>query len=209
MKEFGDRTVPAIVSRLGLGTTRTTFLARLFRARFLGFLAGSGLGTLCALVLPGSPGTLCLWLFLDSFSSRGRLLSGELEQRYLTASQLLDVLDSFCIFRSNEREGTSAGPAATSAADTVNIVVRMPGRIEVENMADAFDIETTRSDVRGAKDIDLTSLETIKLSDARGLIHVAMNLASTKTVLFEALGQFTHRGLAIAEDNSRRHIVRA
>src|SRR3546814_13149270 len=46
-------------------------------------------------------------------------------------------------------------------------------------------------------------LESIQFRDAGGLIHIPMNLPSRIAVPLQALGQFPHCRLAIAEDDGR------
>jgi hypothetical protein len=61
-----------------------------------------------------------------------------------------------------DREGRSflaRGTGAAGAADAVDIIVRMPGRVEVEHVADALDVEPARGDVGGHEDVDVPALK--------------------------------------------------
>ena len=77
----------------------------------------------------------------------------------------------------------------------------MPGRIEVEDVADALDVEPARRDVRRDEDVDVAVLEAVEFGDAARLIHVAVNLARAIAVPLQRLGEFAHRRLAVAEDD--------
>src|SRR5690606_14224405 len=113
------------------------------------------------------------------------------------------------IFRGYERERPPLGASAAGAAHTVHIVVGMPRGVEVENVAHAFDVETTSRNVRRYKHVDLTALEPIEFRGAARLIHVAVNLTTGKSVLPQALVEFANGGLAVGEDDRGAHVVGA
>ena len=52
-------------------------------------------------------------------------------------------------------------------------------------------------------------LEPLQFGIARGLIHVAMDLARRKTRLLQAFGQIAHRGLAIGKNDRGGHVILA
>src|SRR3546814_4556328 len=83
----------------------------------------------------------------------------------------------------------------------------MPGRVEVEDVADALDVEATRRDVGGDENVDVPVLEPVQFGDTARLIHVAMNLASAVTIALQRFGEFAHRRLAVAEDDRGRDIL--
>src|SRR5258706_3328946 len=74
------------------------------------------------------------------------------------ACQLFDILDILGIVRGHQGEGDARRPGAARPADPVDIVVRMPGRVEIEDVAHALDVEPARSDVRRDQDIDVPGL---------------------------------------------------
>ena len=92
-------------------------------------------------------------------------------------------------------------PGAAGAADAVDIIVRLPRHVEVDDVADAFDVEAARGDVGGDEDVDLVVLEAVELGDALGLVHVALDLADREAGALEAGGELAHRRLAVAEDD--------
>ena len=77
----------------------------------------------------------------------------------------------------------------------------MPGRIVIEDVADALHVEPARGNVAGDEDIDLALLETIQFLQAAGLVHVAMDFSAAETVALQALVQVAHRRLAVGEDD--------
>src|SRR3546814_1026933 len=81
----------------------------------------------------------------------------------------------------------------------------MPGRVEIEDVADALDVEPARGDVGGDEDVDLTALEQIEFGEPLRLFHVAVDLAGLETRALEALVQLAHGRLAVAEDRSEEH----
>src|SRR3546814_9134928 len=74
-------------------------------------------------------------------------------------------------------------------------------RIEVEDVADALDVEPARRNVGGDENIDVARLEPVEFGDAARLVHVAMNLAGAIAIALQRLGEFAHRRLAVAEDD--------
>src|SRR5947209_20549922 len=68
-------------------------------------------------------------------------------------------------------------------------------------MADAFDVEPPRRNVRGDENVDLVVLETVKLGNPVRLVHVALDLANLEAGALEARGKLAHGGLAVTEDD--------
>src|SRR3546814_11307724 len=75
----------------------------------------------------------------------------------------------------------------------------MPGRVEIEDVADALDVEPARRDVRRDENIDRPRLESVELGDAARLVHVAMDLAGLVPITLQRFRQFANPRLAIAE----------
>ena len=89
----------------------------------------------------------------------------------------------------------------------MDIIVRMPGRVEIEDVADALDIKAARSHVRCDQDIDRTVAESLQFRDTRRLVNVPVNLAGLVSVALQALVEFAHGRLAIAEDDGALHLL--
>src|SRR5690606_41234811 len=103
--------------------------------------------------------------------------------------------------------GTAFGARATGPSDTMDVIVGMPGSVEVEDVADALDVEPARGHVGSDEDIDLPALEPIQLGKAIRLVHVAMDFARAKAVPPQALVELAHGGLAVREDDRRLNVV--
>ncbi len=91
----------------------------------------------------------------------------------------------------------------------MDIIIRVPGRVEVEDMGHALDIQPARRDVRGHQQVDRPRLESIQLPLPCRLVDIAVNLSRAETMALQALVQFAHRGLAVAKDNRGMHILAA
>ena len=93
------------------------------------------------------------------------------------SDELFDPVYRFAIGTGGERNGDALHAGAAGAADAMDIIVRLPRDVEVDHVADAFDVEPARGDVRSDKDVDVVVLEAVEFGDAVGLVHVALNLA--------------------------------
>src|SRR6185437_14816769 len=102
----------------------------------------------------------------------------------------------FAIFARSQRDGDAFHARAARSADPVHIIIRLPGDVEVDDVADAFDVEAARGDVGRDEDVDLVLLEPVELGDAVRLVHVALDLAGGEARALKAGRQLAHRGLA-------------
>ena len=83
--------------------------------------------------------------------SRGRLAdAGD-----LVPGQFLDRRDRFGILGRRQGDRDALHPGAAGAADAMDIIVGLPRHVEIDDMADAFDVESARRDVGGDEDVDL------------------------------------------------------
>ncbi len=89
----------------------------------------------------------------------------------------------------------------------MDIVIGVPGHVEVEDVADALDIEPACGNVGGDEDVDVARLEAFELAQPLGLLHVTMDLPCLEAAAREALGEIAHRRLAVREDQRRAHVV--
>ena len=81
------------------------------------------------------------------------------------ADQFLDPLDRLGVRLGRERDGDAGHAGTAGAADAVDVIVRLPGHVEVDDVADAFDVEAAGGDVGGDEDRDLAVLEPLELGD--------------------------------------------
>ena len=102
-----------------------------------------------------------------------------------------------------ERDGDARHAGAAGAADAVDVIVGLPRHVEVDDVADAFDVEPARGDVGGDEDVDLAVLKRSNSAMRLGLVHVALDLADREARALEAGGELAHRGLAVGRRRSR------
>ncbi len=115
--------------------------------------------------------------------------------------QLFDIVDCLGVFVRDEGKGAALGARATGAADAMDVIVRMPGGVEIEDVADALDVEPARRDVAGNEDVDSARLEPIEFLDSGRLVDIAMDLAAREARALQMLVEFAHRRLAVREHN--------
>ena len=121
--------------------------------------------------------------------------------RDLVADELLDPADRFGILSGRQRDRDARHARAAGAADAMDVIVGLPRHVEIDDVADAFDVETAGRDVGGDEDRDLVILEAIELGDAIGLVHVALDLADREAGALQAAGELANRRLAVGEDD--------
>ena len=83
----------------------------------------------------------------------------------------------------------------------MNVIVRVPGRVEIEHVAHAFYVEAARCDVRCDENIDLALLEPVEFLQAIRLIHVPVDFATPEAMALQALVELAHRRLAVGKDD--------
>src|SRR5689334_12437974 len=121
--------------------------------------------------------------------------------RDLVTDELFDAVDSLGVVASGERDRDAFHPRTAGAADTVHVIVGLPGNVEVDDVADAFDVEPAGRDVGRDEDRDLVVLEAIEFGNAVRLIHVALDLAGSKARTFQARRKLANRRLSVGEDD--------
>ncbi|RDJ94315.1 PAS domain S-box protein, partial [Lacticaseibacillus rhamnosus] len=133
---------------------------------------------------------------------RVRLRTAELEEANQRLRQEVEQRRLGAVFSKPDEGRYGLGASASKVYD-VERGVSIGG--DGGRLYPSFD--AARGDVRGDQDIDRPGLEPVQFGDARGLVHVAVDLAGRETVLLQALGQFADRGLAIAEHDRRADVV--
>ena len=109
-----------------------------------------------------------------------RFLSGKIGEAFacepidLAGDQPFDFEDIFLVGGSDDRKRDAGFASATGAANPMDIILRMGRDIEIEHMADVWNIEPARRDVRANDEVDAAALERIERGRAGALIHVAM-----------------------------------
>ena len=91
--------------------------------------------------------------------------------------QGLDALPVLALFLGQHGEGLALAARAAGAADAVDVVLRMGGHVEVEDVADFRNVEAAGRDVRRDQIGDLVVAEGLQRLEAGRLVHVAMERA--------------------------------
>src|SRR3954468_18813036 len=77
-------------------------------------------------------------------------------QHPLDAAEQVDLVDA------DERDGLTRSAGPTGPADPVDVVLRVPRELEVDDDRQVLDVEAARRDVGRDEDSDLTGLEPLE-----------------------------------------------
>ena len=91
----------------------------------------------------------------------------------------------------------------------MDVIFRVPGKVEVEDVADFRNVETAGSDITRSQQRDLAGTELVERVHAALLVHVAVQRAGVEAVLDERLVQHGYVALAIAEDDAVLDVLAA
>jgi len=100
-----------------------------------------------------------------------------------TADQLFDRLDELVVAWRRQHESVTQSPGATGAADAMHVIVGMKRHVEIENVRNRGDIETTCGHIARHQNTDFVVPEAIQRLRPHGLIEVAMQGCHGKSVL--------------------------
>src|SRR5437762_8519252 len=92
------------------------------------------------------------------------LVLADFDALYLAAlqalsDQLFDGIDKFGVFRRRQHEGVTFAAGAARAADTVHVIVRMEGHVEIENVRYGRNVETACGHITGHEQVDFAVAE--------------------------------------------------
>ena len=119
----------------------------------------AGLALAGAAALPARP-----WLLLRL---RGRRGGQPFDRADLGPAQFLDRLDRLGVGAGRKGYRDSGLAGSSGASDAVDIIVGMPGHVEVEDVADVLDVEAAGGDVGSHEDVDLAVLEAVQFAEDR------------------------------------------
>jgi hypothetical protein len=101
----------------------------------------------------------------------------------------LNVLKDFIIvFTRNERNGKTLSSESTSSSNSMEVLVRLIGHIEVNNNVYLLDIYSSSEDIGGNKNSEVSLLEFVIDTDSIFHIHSTVNSFSWKLFFVEDLG---------------------
>src|SRR5689334_20428972 len=89
---------------------------------------------------------------------------------------------------------------APSASDAMHVILGVHRHVEIEDVAEALDVEAARGNIAAHRQAGLALLELVERLGARRLRHVAMQAYRFEAVLAERLVEDLHIALAVAED---------
>ena len=73
-----------------------------------------------------------------------------------------EFADHIRIFWCDERERIACTFGATGSSDSVNVGIGCIGHVKVDDVRDAFDIESAGGDVGGDHDVEVSAFETVQ-----------------------------------------------
>src|SRR5579871_4694546 len=115
------------------------------------------------------------------------------------SGQLLDRRNRLPVSRADDGDRGARTPRPGGAPDAVNVVVRMMWHVEIEDVADIWNVETTRGDIGGYQQRHLPAPELLERSHACRLIHVAMQRHDVEPVTQQRAMDDRNVALAVAE----------
>ena len=109
------------------------------------------------------------------------------------ARRALDHAQHVALARRDEQDRLAAAAGAAGAADAMHVRFRVVRHVEVDDVADALDVEAARGDVGRHDDVDLAGLEPRDRALALRLRDVAVERLDREAARLEPLGQLRRR----------------
>ena len=88
----------------------------------------------------------------------------------------------------------------------MHVVLGDVGEVEIDDVADAVDVEPARSDIGRDEGVDLTGAEAAERPRASALALVAVDCGDPTTGLFEASNELVRSRLGPREDEGLPHV---
>ena len=139
----------------------------------------------------------------------GLIDAGRLEiflRRHLGAfdtdvDEALDALHEVNLTTGHEAHGFAAATGTTGAADAVNVVFGIVGKLQIDDEVDVVHVEATGGDIGGAKDLHSTAAEVPHHALTHRLIDVAMQAVSGITTRHEGIGGVIDGTFGVGKDD--------
>jgi len=123
------------------------------------------------------------------------------------ADGLLDVAKLIVLFRGEQRERDAALARAGRTADAVDVVLGHGGEVEVDDVADAVDVDAAGDDVGRDEDAGAAALEAVERLLALRLRAVAVDGGTRDARAVERLGDAVGAMLGAGEDQHALELV--
>ena len=130
----------------------------------------------------------------------------QLERLDLLTRGVLDRPEQAPLARDDEQDRLARAPRPAGAADAVHVGLGVVGDVEVDDVADAIDVEPAGDDVGGDEDVERAAPELVDLALALLLRHVAVHRLGGEAARLELLGELDRRALGAHEDRASPRI---
>mmetsp|Transcript_2601 Transcript_2601/g.5285 ORF Transcript_2601/g.5285 Transcript_2601/m.5285 type:complete len:264 (+) Transcript_2601:667-1458(+) len=100
-------------------------------------------------------------------------------------------------------------PRTPCASNAVHVILGLRWQVVVHNQCDTFDVKTTRGDVSGNEQLDLSTFQVIESLLPLTLALVAMNGSTGDPIALQVASDLVAHSLGTTEDNSLRGGIRA
>ena len=125
----------------------------------------------------------------------------------LLFDELLDLDEVVKLLGSNERDRGAAFPSTAGAADTVDVVFCLFGKVKIHHLWKLVNIDSARGDIRGDKDRNRTIFKTIECSRACALALIPMNGRGADSFFLKKGRELVRAMLRAREDKSLLPLV--
>ena len=98
---------------------------------------------------------------------------------------------------------------AACAADAVDVILGMMGRVVVDHVTDVGNVEAAGGDVGADQQLDLVGAERVERRHPHPLVEIAMQREHREAVLLQRAVDHLHVALAVAEDERVLEVVGA
>ena len=102
--------------------------------------------------------------------------------------------------RRDEEDRLAGASSAACAADTVDVGLGVVGYVEVDDVADAIDVESAGRHIGGDDDVELLVLQSLHRALAQSLAHVPVERRTGEAACLQLLGQLHGGHLGAHED---------
>ena len=125
----------------------------------------------------------------------------ELHLGHRLLHQVLDVVEVVLLIGSDEGDGEALLAGTARTADTVDVVLRVHGHVEVDDVVNVGDVDAAGENVGGNEDAHAAVLEVLKGAAALALAAVAVDGLGAEALTVQALGQDLGARLGAGEDD--------
>ena len=131
--------------------------------------------------------------------------SAPVEHRQLQPGQFFDVAQQRPLGAIAKRNRDARGAGPRGAADPVNIGFRHFGKLEIDDMRDAVDVEAARRDVGCDEGTDAAAAKRVQRTFPLALALVAVNRASRDPAVIKMLGDLVGAAFRPSENKRPGH----